>query len=969
MTLLVHLALPSSPFRTALEAELAQHAEAVRVEVVREVAPPEPGELRVVHAPSHAAALPGLLEAAAALGPSCVGRVLVVFDTADDPARAAVAAAGGAESVLGPGAPVGPLCAAIVRAAERRERQRDLRSSTAQTLAMLEKGNDGMYVLRGDDIIWANRRFCDMVGFELEALTASDFSLERIIAAESQSTVAAHGQKRAAGQAENEAYEFIARRKNNTTFSAHVSVSRIVFDGEPAVLGILQDVSRRKRHERMLKRHNQQLAALAHLSTNVNQAMDLGDTLQVGCDAVIRYLGVDAAGVHLLSRDGRHLVLAKSAGIDPALEQALERIPLGETTALGRAVRAGEILVLTDLAKDAHIESAAQAQFKSAIAVPMRTGRGTLGVGFALSSTRIEATKDIKSFLRTVGDLLGAAIDKARMYDDMRQAVRRMTALDECACAVASTLDVHEVAHTVANSVVRLVGAHRVVIYQHDPGLARFVPLYGLDGDQPIRDSQTVARRDTLMGLALELQRPVQRVQNALDAGAPEFGAPRHEAALFGSGYGSVVAVPIIADRAPIGALLLAHRADDPFDDGALDALAALANHVALALKNAALLNQREQALDELTATQQELVQVEKLRALGELSAGVAHDFNNMLGAIMGRAQLLRRGMDDLGLLCHLDVIEQAASDGAETVRRIQEFGRQTPDTADEEVDLNDVVRDVVELTRSRWDQPERAIAVSVSLSDADTRTAGRPHELREVLVNLVNNAVDAMPDGGTLEVRTQPGAAGEVCIDVQDSGTGMPEDVQKRIFDPFFTTKGKKGTGLGLSVSYGIIKRHGGELSVRSEMGEDHGTTFRIALPPWVRPGLPVARPPSGRPRVLVIDDEDNVREVLVDVLEGEDCDVVEAATGEAGLALFKDAPFDLVFTDLGLPDLSGFDVATKLKAQDPTVPICLVSGWSSTLEPGQAASRGIDAVLNKPFLLDDVLGALERLLGLARA
>jgi CheY-like chemotaxis protein len=370
-------------------------------------------------------------------------------------------------------------------------------------------------------------------------------------------------------------------------------------------------------------------------------------------------------------------------------------------------------------------------------------------------------------------------------------------------------------------------------------------------------------------------------------------------------------------------------------------------------------------AYDELRATQSQLVQSAKLNALGEMAGGVAHDFNNILAAILGRTQLMLRAAQDPEIRRQLVVIEQAALDGASTVRRVQEFTRLRQDEHFEAIDVNQVIRDVVELTRPAWqtNAKKRGVAVEIrQFLEASQPVAGNGSELREVFTNLVLNALDAMPWGGLILVTTQD-AESNVIVRVRDTGVGMDAETQARVFDPFFTTKPVKGTGLGLSVAYGIVTRHHGRITVESQPGL--GTEFVLSFP-----GSPAMLPPAGPEAagsslppmsILVVDDEEPVLEVLADMLRDRGQHVRLALGGEAGLAEFQRRPPQVVFSDLGMPEVNGWDVARRVKAQAPEIPIVLVTGWGSQLEEGSAQARGVDLIISKPFSMEDVDRALR--------
>ena len=367
--------------------------------------------------------------------------------------------------------------------------------------------------------------------------------------------------------------------------------------------------------------------------------------------------------------------------------------------------------------------------------------------------------------------------------------------------------------------------------------------------------------------------------------------------------------------------------------------------------------------------------QMEKLSALGELASGVAHDFNNTLAGILGRAQLLQRCDDPEKLRRGLDIIIKTAEDGAKTVKRIQDFARQRRDHNFELVSIDQILMDASEITRPRWKNCAEASNIHITvelLIRSHAMVMGDDSELREVLVNMVLNAIDAMPEGGTLSLTTRS-AGDSVIITVIDTGVGMYPEVRSKIFDPFFTTKGKAGLGLGLAVSFGIIRRHGGNIEVDSQYGK--GTEFRITLPvvkigeksvapleteaaaPPVLPPAPLL--PSGerpRTRMLVVDDEDFVRELLGEILEGEHCDVYLAESGSEALSVFREMEFDGVFTDVGMPGMSGWELAREIRQLNARIPIAVITGWGEAVGSHEQKAAGVNWVVAKPFTAERI-------------
>ena len=822
----------------------------------------------------------------------------------------------------------------------------------------------------------------------------------------------------AAGQPVEPRYEFVALRKSGERFDAQVSISYIELEPGGAhgagagALGIMQDITERKRFESQLVRKNRELALLNDLATSINQAVALDDTLAQGCRQIAGILGAEAVGITLIQPDERSLELRFSQGLDDPVIRALAEVPLDSESLLGNAVRSGEVQIVDDLSNDVRVavDAVRASRYGGCLVVPLKarapgsppTGPGrdlVLGAAFVFLARGRKPTADDQELMVSIGTLLGNAVEKASLLEAERSAVKKLVALDEIAVALASTLDMNEVALTVARSVHRLFGAMRVLIARIDDEGKWFLPMHVLDEGEPVT-SPPIASVDTIMGLSLVERTPVQRVRPAPNGSADD-ASPTHaaaiapssattttgkttgtsidpftgrpvrvlpyEAELFKQGVGTGVAVPIIQDGEPVGAMWLGYAEAKPLSPQDLGVLSSIGMHVAIAVKNSALFAARNAALEDLKAAQDKLVESEKLNAIGLIAHGVAHDFNNILGSILGRAQLLKSQLRDPALVKHADIIEKAAVDGAETVRRIQEIGRQ--DKIDDfiAVDLAEMVQDVVELTQPR--ARERKAEVKVERV-AGATVAGNPHQLREVLMNLVHNALDAMPNGGTLSLTTA--VIGEQCeIRVKDTGTGMPQEIIHRIFDPYFTTKGERGTGLGLSVSLSIVRRHNGDVDVISEMqGNNHGTTFVLTFPRYEKPAASAhskrgATGSYGRARVLVVDDEQNIREILAEILMNGDHEVVTAADGAEALhRLRENDSFDLVFTDLGLPGMNGYEVASEIKKIRPNLPVGLVTGWGATLDSEKARAHGVDLVISKPFRFEQVLSLVDEAL-----
>ena len=382
-----------------------------------------------------------------------------------------------------------------------------------------------------------------------------------------------------------------------------------------------------------------------------------------------------------------------------------------------------------------------------------------------------------------------------------------------------------------------------------------------------------------------------------------------------------------------------------------------------------------ENALAAVRATQSQMIQMEKMRAVGELAQGVAHDINNALMAVLGYTELAEDDLEDpAALSSHLATIKKAALDATSTVKRLNKFAKSGIATHGDQTDINEVVKDVVQMTRPRWrdgaHKEGRSYQVDMDLQPVPA-IIGEPSGLREVLINMIHNALNAMPQGGCLKLSTCPHGDKEVEIEVADTGAGMTPEIMSRIFDPFFTTRGVEGTGLGLAVSWTIIQRHGGTITVESEPGK--GTRFFIRLPISLaerpEPVMPMPLPlPSAAPGtpVLVVDDETIVSSVLSSILGRRGYRVTVANSAKEALEKLaaRDADFRLMMTDHGMPGMNGLQLIAEVQRLHPGLSTLLLSGWGDTVLQNNVVEAMPDCVLGKPINQSDLLESLSKLI-----
>lgn len=408
-----------------------------------------------------------------------------------------------------------------------------------------------------------------------------------------------------------------------------------------------------------------------------------------------------------------------------------------------------------------------------------------------------------------------------------------------------------------------------------------------------------------------------------------------------------------------------------------------------------------EDALVELKAAQQQLVQQERLSALGQMASGIAHDFNNALSPIVGFSDLLLvhpEHLDDKEKVTHyLELVNAGAKDATNVVRRLREFYRYREQTEIfQPVNLKELVEQVILLTQPKWKDQALAKGITINVETnlhADSVIAGNAAALREALTNLVFNSVDAIiqkaegsvgspekANNGTIAIRTYTEKADQhthsvngsakpsrqVLLEVSDNGIGMSEDVRRRCLEPFFSTKGEHGTGLGLSMVFGIVQRHEGEIEIKSEWGR--GATFIICLP---------AADPSRRSRelaekeevssrqalhILVVEDEPLGRELVTEFLTADGHTVETAINGREGLEKFRVGRFDLVVTDRAMPEMSGDQLAATIKQAAPKMPVIMLTGFGDMMQSAGEQPVMVDVIVSKPVVLNELQKAVAK-------
>jgi signal transduction histidine kinase/CheY-like chemotaxis protein len=646
----------------------------------------------------------------------------------------------------------------------------------------------------------------------------------------------------------------------------------------------------------------------------------------------------------------------------PMLTQPLSLRPY---PAFVRAIEQGKVLVLhSDDPQPRTSTSAfwATTGFTTCVLVPLRGTEQVIGIVgvFDLRPERVFAINEVR-LIEAMCAQAAAAFEQRRLIGALRDHTEQLSAVAQITAVLNATLDLDVVCRRIARQIARVVPHDWacVALTTEDKGRFRIVMSTG-NTTIPLADDEPF----DLAPETLEMIAGADAVPVRLDLRShpAERGASLRKANM-----AAVLLVPLRREDRWLGILVLASHSQEAFPETQQYLLQMLSRHMALAISNATLYAELEQTYRAKQEAQDVLLQTERLRALGELSSGIAHDFNNVLAGILGHTQLLLMDATDQNRE-GLKVIEQAARDGTQMVHRIQQFARVRQAKNHDLLDINAIVDDVMQLTRPRWRNRNNGIVIKTEIDSADVpEIYGSDFALREVLTNLVLNAIDAMPTGGTLTIRTRAEPDG-VSIQVADTGIGMSEATQAHMWDPFFSTKGEQGTGLGLTMAHAIIvQHHGGRILVQST--EHVGTTITMILPAR-RDGVAPSDEPVGlaaahnyQGRILIAESDVRVRQAISGLLESAGHQVVVAESGLATLAEFEHECFDVIVADSALTDMSVWDLVTQLKEACPHLKAVLLTVWTTTPEADQRRQI-FDAVLPKPFESSAVQAVIAELL-----
>ena len=752
-----------------------------------------------------------------------------------------------------------------------------------------------------------------------------------------------------------------------------VDVAR-TFADQAAV--VLENASLHQETERQL-RHSETLLTV---SQAISSSLDIAEVFRRTTRAVTRALGADAGATWRVHTDGARLTPLAGYHVPSSLvpPQAATALSLSHPLLreLGETVKP---VWSADSQRDARFGGLPWLDalpHRSVLILPLRGTEGILGaVSIAWTARRHDLTSEERDLVEAIGRQIAVGIDNVRLVEELRSRQSRLEALLEVNRQLSTIQPLHTLLGRIAEGCGRVLDTTAAGFRLVD---GEDLVLAGSWGDTKALMSQPRLKLgESLSGGVAATGRPIVSPDVAHEPRITVAGKRAAAAA----GYHAWLGVPVRTGAGVIGVLTVWSRREGAFSAQDVATAEAFAGQAATALENARLYQEMTSAYDELSRTQAQLVQSQKMEAIGRLAGGIAHDFNNLLTIVSGRAQILNVKLADADpLQRHVELIKKTVERTAGVTRQLLAFSRHQvlkPQT----LDLSDLVQHMGTMLRALIGED---VELTTELAPALGAVHVDPSQMEQVVMNLVVNARDAMPKGGRLTITTSDlmtavsltGAAGEVppgawtMLAVTDTGTGMAAETLTHIFEPFFTTKpAGQGTGLGLATVYGIVNQSGGHVLVDSRLGE--GTTFRIVLPrvtPAAGDSDEVDERPApraaGAETILLVEDEDEVRELVSELLTGLGYRVLTAANGAEAVALCErhHGPIDLMVSDVIMPVMSGPEAAAHLHTLRPEMKVLYVSGYTdSTIAPHGTFELGVSLLL-KPFDPAELARAVRR-------
>ncbi len=731
-----------------------------------------------------------------------------------------------------------------------------------------------------------------------------------------------------------------------------------------------------------VKKTHVRLTILNDLLAIGSPTSDVRDILDQSLSIVLEALGETVGGIHLIQAESRTLQLIAYRGL---VDEQVDRLQeLGLDSSLWRACALGtEVIALSTENADPEgfVQILLAMGHRSLCLVPLEAHEEKLGYLWVSSTSGALLNDEDKEFLNTAGTAIGLAVDNSRLYRQMERRLRESEALYKVGRALASTLNLDDLLSLIVRSAVdTITNAKNCVLHLLDEQTSELRPR-ALSFVSAVRPNVVGRNRMRLgqgiAGYALE----TGQVVNVADVSQD----PRFVRVGKGRRFASMLVAPLKLGERRIGTLSIDSTQPHAFSQDDERLLATFAAQAAVALENARLVADLKQSLAELKETQAQLIQAEKLSAIGQLIAGVAHELNNPLAAIMGYAQLLTTEDVDEGIRRDLGKIYLQAQRAAKIVQNLLTFARAQRSGERQLVNVNEILERTLEMRA--YQLRVDGIEVATQLDPRLPKTMADANQLQQVFLNLINNAQDAMLEyrgAGHLQIRTES-RENTIRISFRDDGPGLSPEAQKHIFEPFFTTKEVgRGTGLGLSICFGIISQHGGRIWAESEPNK--GATFIVELPVVAEPssdkehtgdnngesnhGNSTTHPKNKR--VLVVEDEDDIASLLQRALKSDGHQVILANNGKTALARLAEARsqgkrFDLIISDIKMPGMNGVSLYDHLRREESGLASRLVFITGDTISQSTQSFLQKTALphLSKPFTMDELRQVMRSALG----
>jgi signal transduction histidine kinase/CheY-like chemotaxis protein len=707
-------------------------------------------------------------------------------------------------------------------------------------------------------------------------------------------------------------------------------------------------------------RRSQELAgSLANLAAASSRIDDEHELLAFVLDSFRRFVDYDSASIWL-QRNEYHGVLVAGNGFSSDIRGSV--LYVGPGTIGYRVANSRHVCMIDDVQQEAGWQNVPGSDIvRSWIGVPLINNKQFFGM-MAIDKWQpgFFCSRDA-DIAQAFADHVALALHHKQLQ--IRAATRavRLQLLHRISVRLATIQQVPSLFHELARELHETFGYYQVMIARlEDDVIVPHVDYGRILTASGTRSYRRISTGNGLMGWAVRHAETVLCNDVTLDQ--------RYFARSADSSTRSELVVPIKSASGVLGLINIEGNYIGAFDQDDVYLAEALAGQAAVAMEHIARYN-------ELRTAQDRLLRTSRMQALGELASGVAHDFNNLLTGIVGHTQLLlHQEYDEQTVRESLQIIERTAFAGADTVRRLRDFAQINQTATLQPVNIHDLIEECLSITRPRWRDAAQGQGRHIDVQREYALLPpiqGDPPALRDLLTNLILNAIDAMPEGGTLRIRTaldedhapRLNAAGSrrmLAISVIDTGIGIPAELHDQVFNPFFTTKGQRGTGMGLALAHSIVQRHNGEIGLHSSPST--GSCFVVRLPlqepaAMARPSDAQAPKPSQRSlRILIVDDEEMIRHVLYQMLHRRGHRVVSAAGGQEALDYLHRQSFELVCSDLGMPDLSGWDVLRIARQIDPATRTMLITGWGDQIGEHEAHANNIDYVLAKPFDVNEL-------------